>query len=109
MSCIPNIGRDQHRLAAGCPPLSWTEPERRESKAQRMRFLASSPIADMRAAAAGSPDTPLDVLQNLSKDDKSNVRAWVLRNPRTPRWLVESMTSDADPGNAAFARSLLLG
>lgn len=46
---------------------------------------------------AQNPNTPADILQQLSKHDHSGVRVFVARHPNTTLAVLESMRNDCDP------------
>jgi hypothetical protein len=106
MTCLPSFGRipDGYGLL---DPLPRTAPPETCTKRARLVRMAGSGDAAYRAKAASNPMLPVAVLRELSQDLSPLVRGWVLRNPRCPREIIESMRGDNHPAIRAFVRSLL--
>ena len=50
---------------------------------------------NIRASVASNSNTPVSVLEYLSKDKISSyVRYWVAKNPRTPIYILEKLSND---------------
>jgi hypothetical protein len=103
MSCV-SIGR--FRYVESCEAFPFSKPDATESKRRRLVTMARSPKSKVRAAAAGNPNTPAWVLEELADDPDVEVRRWVARNQATDPLLLKIMGGiDPDPGIRAFAKN----
>lgn len=59
--------------------------------------LAHSDVDRIRLRVAENPNTPVDVLELLSKDMNSDVRVAVGTNPSTPQHISNALAFDLDP------------
>lgn len=90
--------------AACVVPLPHSSPRPTDGKVLRLHAMARSDVIDMRISAAGNPMVSVEDLIELSHDKVFQVRAWVLRNPACPKWLVHDMCEDHDAAIRAGAR-----
>ena len=105
MSCIRfNTPAQRAQMRAAAPAMLTREqalalhpaPPVTESKVRRLRLLAESSNPKIRESVASSYHAPVDLFEQLARDDDAGVRGCVARNEAAPCDVLRELAHDPD-------------
>ncbi|MFM6968142.1 MAG: hypothetical protein ACKOWN_04350 [Microbacteriaceae bacterium] len=84
------------------PVAQFLSPAVTASKISRLREMAKSPNAKIRASVAASYHAPDEVYAALAADADPEVRSWVARNEHVPCDILRTLVNDEDEQVRSF-------